>query len=347
MRLGLAFAAALGLLVGAALPAAAAVSPPRGGPPVPPGAQVASTARQLDQVRAELGAAQAAVSDLDRRLAASREEVAAADRRTADDLEKERRLQHQIGEVARARYQTQGAQLTGVLEARSVAEMWGVLAEDRLVAEHQKALVGRLEMIRQADQAERDRAWARGQDVQRQLERSQVHLRDLQARATSLTTTVWSAGRVLAGSAGRVPAGRLPQTTGDAGQCTWYAEQAWVAFSDPGSPTLTGDGADVVPNLARSTGRQVELTPQPGSLVSWQRQMFGAYGHVGYVAAVERDGGGALTGYTVWEMNYQGPFVTDARHVDWTGPSGAALFLSPPAPVDPPAAELAMFGPLP
>src|SRR5207302_1962918 len=84
--------------------------------------------------------------------------------------------------------------------------------------------------------------------------------------------------------------------TGDAGQCTWYAEQAWAAFSDPGSPTISGDGADVVPNLARSTGRAVELTPQPGSLVSWQRQMFGAYGHVAYVAAVDRDGGGARNG---------------------------------------------------
>jgi surface antigen len=273
--------------------------------------------------------------------------VEAADRRAAADRERERKLQHQIGEVARARYQTEGAQLTGVLEARSVAEMWGVLAEDRLVAEHQKALVGRLEEIRQADQAERDRAWARGQDVQRQLGRAQAHLRDLQARATNLTAAVWSAGRVLTGTAGRVPAGRLRQTTGDAGQCTWYAEQAWASFSDPASPPMTGDGADVVPSLARSTGRPVELTPQPGSLVSWQRQLFGAYGHVGYVAAVDRDGAGVLTGYTVWEMNYQGPFVTDARHVDWTGASGAALFLSPPAPVDPPAAELAMFGPLP
>jgi len=132
-----------------------------------------------------------------------------------------------------------------------------------------------------------------------------------------------------------VPSNRLAQTTGADGQCTWYGEQAWVTYSDPSAPTLSGDGADVVPNLARAIGRPVELQPQPGALVSWQRPLMSAFGHVAFVAAVDRDPSGALTGYTVWEMNYVGPFQTDARHVTWTGPSSQVLFLSPPQPVDP------------
>jgi surface antigen len=107
---------------------------------------------------------------------------------------------------------------------------------------------------------------------------------------------------------------------------------------------MTGDGADVVPNLARATGRQVELEPRPGSLVSWQRPLMSAYGHVAFVAAVDRDPSGALTGYTVWEMNYVGAFQTDARHVTWSGPSSQVLFLSPPNPVDPIMKELQLYG---
>jgi len=157
---------------------------------------------------------------------------------------------------------------------------------------------------------------------------------------------VAAAGQVLAGAAaGRVPSNRLPQTTGADGQCTWYGEQAWLTYSDASSPTLTGDGADVVPNLARATGRPVELEPQPGSLVSWQRPLMSAFGHVALVAAVDRDASGNLTGYTVWEMNYLGPFQTDARHVTWSGPSSQILFLSPPRPVDPIMEELQKFGP--
>jgi surface antigen len=141
-----------------------------------------------------------------------------------------------------------------------------------------------------------------------------------------------------------VPGSRLAQTTGADGQCTWYGEQAWVTYSDPSSPGMTGDGADVVPNLARAMGRPVELEPQPGSLVSWQRPLMSAFGHVAYVAAVDRDGAGTLIGYTVWEMNYTGPFQTDARYVPWTGASAQVLFLSPPKPVDPVVASVSGGG---
>jgi surface antigen len=134
---------------------------------------------------------------------------------------------------------------------------------------------------------------------------------------------------------GPIPPNRLAQTTGADGQCTYYAEQAWVTYSDQSSPRLTGDGGFVVQNLASAMGRPVESEPKPGSLVSWLPPLMSAYGHVGYVASVQRDSSGALLGYTVWEMNYTGAFQTDARHVAWTGSSSQIQFISPPAPVDP------------
>jgi surface antigen len=214
-----------------------------------------------------------------------------------------------------------------------------------VVTERQRMLLDQVMQLRRADEAIRDRAQAARDGLAKQREQAFQQLRALESKLESLAAAVAAAGQVLAGAAaGRVPSNRLPQTTGADGQCTWYGEQAWVTYSDPASPMLTGDGADVVPNLARATGRPVELEPQPGSLVSWQRPLMSSFGHVALVAAVDRDQGGALLGYTVWEMNYLGPFQTDARHVTWSGPSSQVLFLSPPQPVDPILKELQLSG---
>ena len=306
-----------------------------------PAQQMAAAVASYQQAQRDVRAAQTTVIQLDRGIADADVKIAAAEQKAAEDRAREEALQREIGQYARSAYQTQGAQLTQVLEARSVAEVWDAVAEFRVVSERQRTLVEKLDQLRRADEAARDQAKAARDALARQKDQALAHIRELEARMGQLAQAVSAAGQVLAGAAvGPVPAGRLRQTTGADGQCTWYAEQAWVTYSDSSAPTLTGDGADVVPNLARAMGRPVELTPQPGSLISWQRPLMSAYGHVAYVAAVDHDSAGNLTGYTVWEMNYTGPFQTDARHVSWTGPSGMVLFLSPPKPVDPIVAEL-------
>jgi surface antigen len=311
--------------------------------PAPPAAQMAAAIAAYQQAQQDLRSVQASVIQLDRGLADADRQVAAAEQKAADDKQREDALRQQVGQYARSAYQTQGAQLSQVLEAQSVAEVWDVLAEGRLVAERQRSLVDKVIQLRRNDEAIRDQAHAARDAVARQRDQALARIRDLEAKLGQLAQSVSAAGQVLAGATvGRVPATRLPQTTGTDGQCTWYAEQAWVTYSDPSSPTLTGDGGDVVSNLARATGRPVEGAPQPGSLVSWRRPLMSAYGHVAYVAAVDRDSAGNLTGYTVWEMNYTGPFQTDARHVAWTGASSQVDFLGPPKPVDPLLEELQM-----
>ncbi len=311
----------------------------------PPVVQVAQSALAYQQAQRDMGSAQAALSRLDGQLQDAQRQVTAADDLASRDARQEEALRHRIGEMARSAYQMEGSQFSGVVEARSIGELWDALAEARLVSERQHDVLEQLDRVRQADEHARDVARARQNDLSRQRGDAQARLTALETRVAGLAQAVQSAGQVIAGVAGRVPSQRLPQTTGVDGQCTWYAEQAWAAYSDPGSPPLTGDGGDVVSNLARLSGRRPELEPQPGSLVSWQRPLMSAYGHVAYVASVDRDPAGSLTGYTVWEMNYQGPFITDVRHVSWTGPSAQVLFLSPPHAVDPIAAELARFGP--
>ncbi|HXM57439.1 MAG TPA: CHAP domain-containing protein [Candidatus Dormibacteraeota bacterium] len=313
--------------------------------PTTPAAQMAAATAAYQLTQQDLRSVQSSVVELDQRMAEADRQIAAAEQRAIADGQREDALRQEVGEYARSAYQTEGASLSQVLEAHSVAEVWDVLAEARVVAERQRALVEQLDQLRRADEAARDQARAARDALSRQKDQALARVRELEAKLGQLATAVSAAGQVLAGAAaGRVPGNRLPQTTGADGQCTWYAEQAWVTYSDPSAPTLTGDGGDVVSNLARATGRAVELEPQPGSLVSWQRPLMSAYGHVAYVAAVDRDSSGALTGYTVWEMNYTGPFQTDARHVSWTGPSGQVLFLSPPKPVDPIMVELQLPG---
>lgn len=306
---------------------------------------MAAAASAYQQTQSDLRSVQASVVQLGQRMTEADGQIAEAQRRADADRQREDDLRRQIGEYARSAYQTEGGQLSQVLEAQSIAEVWDVLAEARVVAERQHALVDQLDQLVRADVAARDQARAAHDDLSRQRDQALARVRDLESRLGQLAAEVSAAGHVLAGAAaGKVPGNRLPQTSGDAGQCTWYAEQAWVTYSDQSAPRLTGDGADVVPNLARATGRATELEPQPGSLVSWQRPLMSPYGHVAYVASVDRDGSGALTGYTVWEMNYTGPFQTDARHIQWSGASRQILFLSPPKPVDPIVEELQQLG---
>jgi surface antigen len=306
---------------------------------------MAAAAAAYQQAQQQMRSVQGTVVQLDGQMAQADQQIVAAQQNVASDKQREDALRQRVGEYARSAYQTEGSQLSQVLDAHSVAEVWDVLAEARVVTERQRSLLDQLTQLRHADEAIRDQAQAARDALAKQREAALQQLRALESKLGMLASAVAAAGQVLAGAAaGRVPSNRLSQTTGADGQCTWYGEQAWVTYSDPSSPTLTGDGADVVPNLARATGRQVELEPKPGSLVSWQRPLMSAYGHVAYVAAVDRDPSGALTGYTVWEMNYVGAFQTDARHVGWSGPSSQVLFLSPPNPVDPILKELQVYG---
>jgi len=311
-----------------------------------PANQMAAAAAEYQQTKQQMLSLQGTVVQLGQQLSQADQQIAAAQQKVASDKQREDALRQRIGEYARSAYQTEGSQLSQVLEAQTVAEVIDVVAEARVVAERQRSLLDQVVQLRTTDEAIRDRAQAARDALAKRREDALQQIRTLESKLEMLAEAVAAAGQVLAGAAaGQVPSNRLPQTTGADGQCTWYGEQAWVTYSDPSSPMLTGDGADVVPNLARAMGRSVELEPQPGSLVSWQRPLMSPFGHLALVAAVDHDQGGALTGYTVWEMNYVGAFQTDARHVTWSGPSSLVLFLSPPQPVDPIMEELQKYNP--
>lgn len=342
MRPFLAGLLATSAIVAAAAPARAATGGP---PPAPPSAWAAANAAAYQRAQADLVAAQAAEADLDQQLAGADQQVVAAQQKAADDKQKVDALKLQIGQMARSSYQVQGSQLSSILDARSIGELWDALAEQRLVSDRQKTLLDQLEQLRRTDERARDRAVAHRDSLSYRRSQVQIRLAALQGRVGVLAFGVLTAGQILSSPAGRVPSERLPQTGGLDGQCTWFAEQAWLTYSDPNSPKLLGDGADVVPMLAQALGRPYTLEPTPGALVSWRRPLMSQWGHVAYVASVDRDGSGNLAGYTVWEMNFEGPFISNARHIAWGGPNALVVFMSPPNPVDPVAAEASKLGP--
>jgi surface antigen len=151
-------------------------------------------------------------------------------------------------------------------------------------------------------------------------------------------------------SGGRVGKYLLTQVTGDPGQCTYYAELAWYTYSDRTPKgqarvaTILGNGQDIAPNYAAAYGLPTtKVNPQPGALVSWTAAAMGeaSYGHVAFVAAVGSDAHGSF--YTVWEMNWGGPFITHSRTIHLPDPRDPT-FVNPPQPVDPIAKAKQTFG---
>lgn len=99
-----------------------------------------------------------------------------------------------------------------------------------------------------------------------------------------------------------------------AGQCTWFVAKTldWV-------PPHWGD-AKTWPANARAEGFIVTDKPQVGAVAAWPG--LSDNGHVAVVKSVNADGS-----FTVSEMNYQGPYVTDSRTVP--NAQGAQFILPP------------------
>ncbi|MBO0685038.1 MAG: CHAP domain-containing protein [Candidatus Dormibacteraeota bacterium] len=332
-------------LVGAGLVACvlmAVVQHPRGAFAAD-GQQYFNWAQQLSQTQAQLQQVNGQEAQATAQLEQAQKALQAAQQKADADRAQEEALQTAIANMARRSYETQGTWLTQLIGARDISQVWSSLAQAKLVANKQQTLLNQLRALRQRDEAIRDAARAQVDSVQGQLAHLQSQARDLEGSIGELAANV-SAGGQITGNAAPVPANTLDTTNGLAGQCTWYAEQAWVTFSDPSSKKMVGDGADVVNNLSHDANQASTSVPVPGALVSWSRSVLPPHGHVALVASVAHDGSGGVAGYTVWEMNWRGEFLTDARYIPWQGPSSDVMFLAPPTQVDPVAEAQSKYG---
>ncbi|MDQ6637329.1 MAG: CHAP domain-containing protein [Candidatus Dormibacteraeota bacterium] len=335
-----------------------------GGPPPPPSPEqklLAEVLAALDQAQAEQKAGESQLAPLNGQIELARAHQSAAAKQAAQDQAEIDSLRRAISANARQRYETRGLDLQRLLNARSLSDVWATAAESRLVADRSQRLLERLQSIQSRDKNSRSTARAELNKLLAQRGTLLDRLTRVKQRIDALKASLHGAsdkvaalhgfnngsgvvgGLVESDAGGWVPTSALANTTGAPGQCTWYAEQLWYLISDPNSPSVMGDGADVAPNLSKATGRPIQLEPEPGAIVSWERPLLDPYhGHVAYVAAVERSADGQVVSYTVWEMNYVGPFRVDTRQIPWSGTNPQIVFLAPPQPIDPIAEEAAL-----
>lgn len=307
------------------------------------GQQYFNWAQQLAQTQAQLQQINGQEAQVTAQLEQAQQALQAAQQKADADHAQVWKLQWTIEWMARRYYETQGTQMTQLIGARNISQLWSSINQAQIVAKRQQAALDQLKEIERRDQALRDAARSHVADVQGHLSQLQSQARDLEGSIGELAANV-SAGGQITGNAAPVPANTLDTTNGLAGQCTWYAEQAWVTFSDPSSKKMVGDGADVVNNLSHDANQASTSVPVPGALVSWSRSVLPPHGHVALVASVAHDGSGGVAGYTVWEMNWRGEFLTDARYIPWQGPSSDVMFLAPPTQVDPVAEAQSKYG---
>src|SRR5215472_17196453 len=131
---------------GISLPAATAAADPAS---TDPGQQLANLNQQLNDD-------QAALNDLNDRVERAQADLDALNRQVADDHQRQAELKRRLGRVARIEYERPALSLATVLSARSLGQLLAEVAQARLVALKQQALVSEADSLRRQDEQARD-----------------------------------------------------------------------------------------------------------------------------------------------------------------------------------------------
>jgi murein DD-endopeptidase MepM/ murein hydrolase activator NlpD len=186
-------AAALVLLAVLVVPVRAAASPAPAQSPSPPPAiggnqQIGQQAADLEGLNEQTAAAEARIATLDQQIAA--------------DQAREAPLQARLQAVARVEYQRPAINLNTVLQAQNLDQLLSALAESRLVAEKQRAMVDEAHRVHQEHVSTR-------QAESQQLARLQTLREASSTSAARLQQLMASGGSGAAGAPGAVDAATL------------------------------------------------------------------------------------------------------------------------------------------
>ncbi|MBO0705494.1 MAG: CHAP domain-containing protein [Candidatus Dormibacteraeota bacterium] len=231
--------------------------------------------------------------------------VDSLNRQIGEDQVKQVALAKEMQAVARVEYERPALSLTNILQARNLDQLLSSLAQARLVANKRETLFTQARDLHARDQAARQQASqqlsqitkARNEAAQmvsqtQQMMANAQGAEQQQAQALNQYAEAAAATSPMPGSGATVPNRFV------AGQCTWYVANLrnipWM-----------GNAIDWWPN-AREAGFAEGQTPQVGAIMVTSES---GYGHVALVTAVNG------SSWTVTEMNYNGPFVTDSRTV--------------------------------
>ena len=254
---------------------------------------VGDASRQLEQAQAQL----AAVND---RLEKTQAHLDQLQRQLDADQQSERKLSVELGAMARFQYSQPSLPLQ-VLSAGSLAEVFGRLAQARVMGDRQHSLLEHERALRARDQAARDQVKVELEGAERDRDAAAAVAASAQA---SLATARDEAARQqaawvlsMATSITQAPRGASVGNHFAYGYCTWY-----VANRRP--IPWYGNALEWWPN-ARAYGYAEGYAPAVGAVMVTRES---GYGHVAYVESVNGDGS-----WTVSEMNYAGWGVVSRR----------------------------------
>jgi surface antigen len=236
----------------------------------------------------QLNVAQARLAQLNDQVEKAQGRLDTANRTLAQDQVQQAQLGKQLSELARYQY-TQPALPVRIMRAGSIADALGEVAQDRIVANRQQAMLAQQKELSIRDQQARDQittdlaaiqqaqaaAKAVAAEAQQSLRTAQAEVFRQQAAAVVVQATSLNASA-------------NPGNHFSYGYCTWY-----VANRRP-IPWF-GNAIEWWPN-ARAYGYAEGSTPAVGAVMVTRES--GA-GHVAYVESVNGDGS-----WTVSEMNY-------------------------------------------
>jgi len=147
---------------GISLPAATAAADPA---TADPGQQLANLNQQLNDD-------QAALNDLNDRVERAQADLDALNRQVADDHQRQAELKRRLGRVARIEYERPALSLATVLSARSLGQLLAEVAQARLVALKQQALVSEADSLRRQDEQARDQEASKLAEITRAREQA-------------------------------------------------------------------------------------------------------------------------------------------------------------------------------
>src|SRR5262252_1667197 len=147
---------------GISLPAATAAADPA---TAYPGQQLANLNQQLNDD-------QAALNDLNDRVERAQADLDALNRQVADDHQRQAELKRRLGRVARIEYERPALSLATVLSARSLGQLLAEVAQARLVALKQQALVSEADSLRRQDEQARDQEASKLAEITRAREQA-------------------------------------------------------------------------------------------------------------------------------------------------------------------------------
>lgn len=307
--------------------------------PAVPAAAFSDTApadpqQQLAELNRQLDSDQARLNDLNNQVERAQGDLDSLSRKVSDDQQREAEVRHRLSQVARIEYERPALSLTTILGASSLDQLLGAVAQARLIARRQQALMSQASSLRQQDEQARDQEGARLVEIKKAQEQATViaahtlAMRDsakdavVQARAAAVAAQARAnafqpvAPPAASGQTRAVQTGTgsrpVASTTGPValeppsgnhfayGYCTWHvANKRFIPWY--------GNAIDWWPNAA-AYGYAEGQVPRVGSVMVTRESI--VYGHVAYVESVNGDGS-----WTVSEMNYRAWNVVDMRTI--------------------------------